>query len=182
MLKIAPNPDAAYEICTVFAPDCRYQWRQRLNHSSSSSGSRSHGLFGTYSTSSTHYSFPETTTEQPSHTYISPSGSSSLAGVSLRESENLNANFSNYDRYNVPATSSVSNSTFRRQKEYESAIGESEYDYEEENEEDSDEDENGNINGFYSRGSSNITYVLRPTMDTSVRNHTTVYLGLIHVQ
>lgn len=34
MLKIVLNPDAAYEICTVFAPDCEYQ--SRLNHNSSS--------------------------------------------------------------------------------------------------------------------------------------------------
>lgn len=36
MLKIVLNPDAAYEICTVFAPDCEYQSRHRLNHNSSS--------------------------------------------------------------------------------------------------------------------------------------------------
>lgn len=29
MLKIAPIPDAAYEICTIFAPDCRNQSRHR---------------------------------------------------------------------------------------------------------------------------------------------------------
>lgn len=35
MLKIVSNPDAAYEICTVFAPDCEYQSRRRLNYNSS---------------------------------------------------------------------------------------------------------------------------------------------------
>lgn len=35
MLKIALNPDAAYEICTVFAPDCAHQSRYRLNYNSS---------------------------------------------------------------------------------------------------------------------------------------------------
>lgn len=174
MLKIAPNPDAAYEICTVFAPDCRQQWRQRLNHSSSSSGSRSHESSGTQSTSSTNYkSFPETTTEN-SHTSVSSSGSFSIAGVSRRESENLNANFSSHNSYNNSATTFASNNTFGRRKE-----GESEYDYEEENEEDSDEDENGDFYGFSSRGPANITYVLRPTMETSVRNHTTVHLKAI---
>lgn len=35
MLKIALNPDAAYEICTLFAPDCEFQSRHRLNYNSS---------------------------------------------------------------------------------------------------------------------------------------------------
>lgn len=38
MLKIAPNPDAAYEICTVFAPDCKHQLKSKLNYNASSSG------------------------------------------------------------------------------------------------------------------------------------------------
>jgi len=33
MLMIAPNPDAAYEICTIFAPNCKYL--SRLDYSSS---------------------------------------------------------------------------------------------------------------------------------------------------
>lgn len=33
MLMIAPNPDAAYEICTAFAPNCKYL--SRLDYSSS---------------------------------------------------------------------------------------------------------------------------------------------------
>lgn len=37
MLKIAPNPDAAYEICTIFAPDCKRQLKDRMNYSASSS-------------------------------------------------------------------------------------------------------------------------------------------------
>lgn len=37
MLKIAPNPDAAYEICTVFAPDCKHQLKGKLNYNASSS-------------------------------------------------------------------------------------------------------------------------------------------------
>lgn len=181
MLKFAPNPDAAYEMCTIFAPDCRYRWRQRSNYSSPSSDNRSHGSFGIHSTSSTHYkSFSEITTEQPSHTFAS--SSFPIAGVSSRESENLKANLSNYDRYNDPATEVASNNTFRRRKEYESVIGESAYDYEEENEEDSDEDENEDFYGFFPRGPANITYVLRPTMETSIRNHTTVRLELIKLK
>jgi len=35
MLKIALNPDAAYEICTLFAPDCEYQSRHILSYNSS---------------------------------------------------------------------------------------------------------------------------------------------------
>jgi len=36
MLKIALNPDAAYEICTIFAPDCEnHQSRHGLNYNSS---------------------------------------------------------------------------------------------------------------------------------------------------
>jgi len=35
MLKIALNPDAAYEICTIFAPDCENQSRHGLNYNSS---------------------------------------------------------------------------------------------------------------------------------------------------
>lgn len=40
MLKIAPNPDAAFEICTIFAPDCKhqYQLKRRLSYYASSSG------------------------------------------------------------------------------------------------------------------------------------------------
>jgi len=37
MLKIAPNPDAAYEICTIFAPDCKRQLKDRLNYNNASS-------------------------------------------------------------------------------------------------------------------------------------------------
>lgn len=37
MLKIAPNPDAAYEICTIFAPNCKRQLKGRLNYNVSSS-------------------------------------------------------------------------------------------------------------------------------------------------
>lgn len=174
MLKIAPNPDAAYEICTIFAPDCRYQWTRGSNYSSSPSGSRHQGSFRTYSTS--YRSFPEITTEQSSHTSASPSGSFPITDASRREPENFNANLSNYNRYNVHTTPLVPKNTFRRQNEHESAIGESEYDYEEENEEDSDEDEDGNAYNFSHHGPPNITYVLRPTMDTSVRSHTTVHL------
>lgn len=36
MLKIAPNPDAAYEICTIFAPDCKRQLKDGLNYNASS--------------------------------------------------------------------------------------------------------------------------------------------------
>jgi hypothetical protein len=38
MLQIAPNPDAAYEICTIFALDCKSQSRteNRYNFTSSS--------------------------------------------------------------------------------------------------------------------------------------------------
>lgn len=39
MLKIAPNPDAAYEICTIFAPDCKRQLKRRQNYNATSSGS-----------------------------------------------------------------------------------------------------------------------------------------------
>lgn len=35
MLKIAVNPDAAYEICTTFAPDCEHESRYGLNYNSS---------------------------------------------------------------------------------------------------------------------------------------------------
>lgn len=35
MLKIALNPDAAYDICTIFAPDCEHQSRHGLNYNSS---------------------------------------------------------------------------------------------------------------------------------------------------
>ena len=35
MLKIALNPDAAYEICTTFAPDCERESRYGLNYNSS---------------------------------------------------------------------------------------------------------------------------------------------------
>jgi len=35
MLKIVLNPDAAYEICTMFAPDCERESRYGLNYNSS---------------------------------------------------------------------------------------------------------------------------------------------------
>lgn len=177
MLKIVPNPDAAYEICTVFAPNCRYQSRHRSNISSD--GSRDYGSsFGMRLTSSDRYkSSSRIVPKQTSHTSTSSGDSFSIDGVSHRESD-LRTNVSNYDRYGIPATFTTSNDTVGRHEEYESVIGESEYDYEEENEKDSDEDEYGD---FYisPHGSTNVTYVLRPTMETSVRNQTTVHIKSI---
>lgn len=53
MLKIAPNPDAAYEICTVFAPDCKHQLKDRLNYNASSSGNEDNDEKGNENDSNT---------------------------------------------------------------------------------------------------------------------------------
>lgn len=158
MLKIAPNPDAAYEICTVFAPDCRHQSRtHRPNDNSSSGGSRGYESYGTRSTSSSRATIIPGST---SHVSTTSSGVFSIGGLAHRESA-LNANVSD--------GSLTANGTSGGRESYENAIGESEYDYEE-------EDENGNFYTSPHVRFTNVTYVLRPTMESTVivRNHSTV--------
>jgi len=43
MLKIAPNPDAAYEICTMFALDCKAQLRTKDRYNFTSSPKETYG-------------------------------------------------------------------------------------------------------------------------------------------
>lgn len=34
-MKIAPNPDAAYELCTIFAPDCEQEETHKFDNNNS---------------------------------------------------------------------------------------------------------------------------------------------------
>lgn len=174
MLKIAPNPDAAHEICTVFAPDCKQPWH-RVHYNSSSSGNRGYESPGIRSKPSGHYESSSRITPASANRTSNSSSAFSTYSLPHRES-NLNTNIS---VYNGSAASSTFNVTLGRR---ENAIRENEYDYEEGNEEESDEDENGNFYTSPHERFTNVTYVLKPTMDTFVRNQTTVCInGLLYL-
>lgn len=174
MLKIAPNPDAAYEICTIFALDCR----SLPKHNSSSIDTRNYELSEMRFTPD-HYnsSSSRMLSGQTSRTSTFSGGNFSLNEISHRES-NRNLNVATH--YDGSANFSISNHTFKRHDKHANVIEESGDDYEEEYEEDSDENNNGN---FYLSppGAKHATYILPSFTETFHRNQTTVRLKQFHI-
>lgn len=164
MLKIALVPDAAYELCTIFAPDCRNQTR-RIPSPSSYSNSRNYGPV-IHTTSSSYYEGS-----------ISAGTSSGFPGRVFPTSRSYyGANYDNGDlsrsggRTHPVASGSNSfsntqNGTFGRETpEY----------YEEGNEgnEESSLEENEDYNLLYR--STDATRVTNPTVGTYLQNQSSV--------
>lgn len=162
MLKIAPIPDAAYEICTIFAPNCRSQSRQ-----SGHSNMRNYDPV-VRTTSSTYY---ESTNIGDSQTV--PSSSYTVKPFSTAGSYYE----TNYDNLHPPRsygrTSERSGPNVSYNEQDENLVKGTENDYENGSEE-GNEDTEDSDNYKLAYRPVNVTYAARPTVETFLNNQSAV--------
>lgn len=169
MLKIAPIPDAAYEICTVFATDCRNHTRHRFGQSGYSNA-RNYGPV-VHTTSSTYHG--GTTGIDASQIVQSSNYAGEALSTSRSYYETKYNNRNSSRSYGRTSAISGLNASYNEQDE--NLVKETEEDYgagsEDGNENVSVED-NDDYNLSYRP--VNATYESRPTVETLLYNHSTV--------
>lgn len=157
MLKIAPIPDAAYEICTIFAPDCRNHSRHRLTNLRNYSPM-------IHSTSPTYY-------EGASQSIRS----SSYAGEAFSTTRSYYE--TNYNNLNSSQNYGRTSSTISKLNVSYNEENENLKETDDENDENESEEENtwieDNEDYNYNR-LVNATYATRSTTDTYLRNQSAV--------
>lgn len=153
MLKIAPIPDAAYEICTIFAADCRNHTRHRFTTMRNNSPT-------IRTTSSTYYEGASQTIRSSSY-----AGEAFSTTRSYYETNYNNLNSSqNYGR--ISSTISKLNVSYNEENE----------NLKRTDEENGSEEENSWIedNDDYNYRLVNASYASRSTTDTHLRNQSAV--------
>lgn len=161
---MAPIPDAAYEMCTVFAPDCINRTRQILGQS--------------YPTVRNYGSEIRTT----SSTYNDSSSFPGGVFATDRPYYETNYNTANLPRNYGRIYSTIAGLNVPYNRENETLGKEAEEDYEEGSEGGTEEgsvEDNENYNLPYTP--TNATFALRPTMETSLQNQSIVSYSLPHL-
>lgn len=167
MLKIAPIPDAAYEICTTFASDCRNRSRHRFEHGGYLNARNYSPLLRT--TVSTYHEDTSISDSQtvPRSSYAGEAFSTSR---SYYQASNNNLDlFENYGR-----RTSRPNASYNEQDE--NIVKETE-DYEDGSEGRIEDIEDEYNNLAYKP--ANVTHVTRSTVGTFLRNQSAVSQSLL---